>query len=130
MRTINSWWTYECLSFVGRGILIYFHSKKTQMPNTSNLFYFGTKPYMFRKVYHSITQQPQNRYDIYLMLYVQSYNPDDGRRDRPKQSERLLYQNKINLRYCASGSFCYRNYERFFQEWSIWFNFNVLIFIF
>jgi len=30
--------------------------------------------------------QPQNLYDIY-MLYVQSYIPDDGRRDRTKHVE-------------------------------------------
>jgi hypothetical protein len=40
-------------------------------------------------------------YGIYLMLYVQSQTPDDGRRDRPKHVE--CYKNKINVRYCASG---------------------------
>jgi hypothetical protein len=30
------------------------------------------------------SKQPQNLYDIYLMLYVQSSTPDDGRKDRPK----------------------------------------------
>jgi len=29
-------------------------------------------------------KQPQNFYDIYLLLYVQSWTPDDGRKDRPK----------------------------------------------
>jgi hypothetical protein len=33
------------------------------------------------------SKQPQNLYDMYLMLYVQSYTPDDGRRDRPKHVE-------------------------------------------
>jgi hypothetical protein len=33
------------------------------------------------------SQQPQYLYDIYLVLYVQSYTPDDGRRDRPKHVE-------------------------------------------
>jgi len=32
-------------------------------------------------------KQPQNRYDIYLMLYVQSWTPDYGRKDRPKHVE-------------------------------------------
>jgi len=63
------------------------------MHNISNLFYFGTTVYMFRTVSPSIirslklyiqhrvyvipvlwllaSKQPQNRYDIYLMLYVQ-----------------------------------------------------------
>jgi len=49
---------------------------------------FGVPLYMFRTVFPSINrssrlfiQQP-NRYC--LLLYVQSWNPDDGRRDRPK----------------------------------------------
>jgi hypothetical protein len=62
------------------------------MHNISNLFYFGTTLYMFRTVSPSIIRslrlyiqhhaiqvlwllafkQPQNLYDIYLMLYVQS----------------------------------------------------------
>jgi hypothetical protein len=33
------------------------------------------------------SKQPQNLYDIYLMLYIQSYAPDDKRRDRPKHVE-------------------------------------------
>jgi len=32
-------------------------------------------------------KQPQDLYDIYLMLYVESYTPDDGRRDRQKHVE-------------------------------------------
>jgi hypothetical protein len=74
------------------------------MHNISNLFYFGTTLYMFRTVFLSIirslklyiqhhtiqvlwllaSKEPQNLYDIYLMLYVQSQTPDDGRKDRPK----------------------------------------------
>jgi len=64
------------------------------MHNISNLFYFGIKVYMFRAVPPSIirslrlyiqrqvyviqvlwlleSKQPQNLYDIYLMLYAQS----------------------------------------------------------
>jgi len=64
------------------------------MHNTSNLFYFGTTLYLFRTVFRSIIRslrlyiehqvyviqvlwllvrkQPQNLYDIYLTLYVQS----------------------------------------------------------
>jgi len=33
------------------------------------------------------SKQPQNLYDIYLMLYVQSQTHDDGRKDRPKHVE-------------------------------------------
>jgi len=69
-----------------------FYSKTSQMHNISNLFYFGTTLYMVRTVSPSIirglrlyiqhqvchtcgcllaSKQPQNLYDIYLMLYVQ-----------------------------------------------------------
>ena len=77
---------------VGPCIVIYFYSKTNQMHNISNLFYFGTILYMFRTVSPSIIgslrlyiqhqvyviqvlwllSQPQNLYDIYLMLYAQS----------------------------------------------------------
>jgi hypothetical protein len=33
------------------------------------------------------SKQSTNLYDIYLMLYVQSCTPDDGRKDRPKHVE-------------------------------------------
>ena len=62
------------------------------MHNVSNLFYFGTTLYMFRTVFPSIirslrlyiqhhtiqvlwlraSKQPQNLFDLYLMLYLQS----------------------------------------------------------
>jgi len=68
---------------------MYFYSKTNQMHNISNLFYFGTTLYMFRTFLLSIIRsirlyiqhqvyviqvlwQPQNLYDIKLMLYVQS----------------------------------------------------------
>ena len=75
-----------------------FYSKTNQMHNISNLFYFGTILYMFRTVspfiigslrlciQHQVyviqvlwllasgpaSKQPQNLYDICLMLFVQS----------------------------------------------------------
>ena len=33
------------------------------------------------------SKQSTNLYDIYLMLYVQSWTPDYGRKDRPKHVE-------------------------------------------
>ena len=80
------------LTFVGPCIVIYFYSTTNQMHNTSNLFYFRTTLYIFQTVslsiirslrlyiqHHTIqvlwllaSKQPQNLYDIYLMLYVQS----------------------------------------------------------
>jgi len=50
------------------------------MHNISNLFYFGITWLLASK-------QPQDLYDIYLMLYVQSYTPDDGLRDHLKHVE-------------------------------------------
>jgi hypothetical protein len=95
------------MTFVGPRIIIYFYSKTNQIHNISNLFYFGTTLYMFRTVspsiirslrlyiqHHTIqvmwllaSKQPHNLCDIYLMLYVQSYTPDDGWKDRPKYVE-------------------------------------------
>jgi len=48
-----------------------------------------------RYCYHLVpaSKQPQNLYDIYLMLYVQSWTPDDVRKDRPKHV--VLLQNKF-----------------------------------
>ena len=97
---------YTNLTFVRPRIVIYFYSKTNQMQNISNLFYFGITLYMFRTVFppiirslrlyiqhHTIqvlwllaSKQPQNLCDtsIYLMLYVSSQTPDDGRKNRPK----------------------------------------------
>jgi len=80
------------LTSVGPCIVIYFYSKTNQMHNISNLFYFGTTLYILRTVFPSIirslrlyiqhqvyviqvrwllaSKQPQNIYDMYLMLYV------------------------------------------------------------
>jgi hypothetical protein len=38
--------------------------------------------------------------DTYLLLYVQFWTPDDGRKDRPKHVE-CYPKNKINLRICC-----------------------------
>jgi len=34
-----------------------------------------------------LASSQQNLFDMYLMLYVQSWTPDDGRKDRPKHAE-------------------------------------------
>ena len=49
--------------------------------------------------------QSTNLYDIYLMLCVQSWTPDDGRKDRPKHVEWY----SINSINCTSSCFYYRN---------------------
>ena len=84
----------QFLTFVGPCIVIYFYSKTNQLHDISNVFYFGTTLYMFRTVFPSIIRslrmyiqhqvyviqvlwllagkQPQNVYDLYVMLYVHS----------------------------------------------------------
>ena len=41
------------------------------------------------------SKQPQNLYDLYLMLYVQTQTLDDGRKDRPKHVQRYSKINKF-----------------------------------
>ena len=47
--------------------------------------YIQHQVYVIQILWLLASKQPQNLYNIYLMLYVQS--PDDGRRDRPKHVE-------------------------------------------
>jgi len=79
--------------------------KPTRCTGVSNLFYFEMTLYMFRMVFTSIIRssrlyiQLSNRYccllaskqtavsDKCLLLYVQSWTPDDGQKDRPKHVE-------------------------------------------
>jgi hypothetical protein len=104
--------------FVGPRIVVYFYCKTNQMLNISNIFYFGTTLYMFWMVFSSIikslrlyiqhhttqvlwlfaSKQPQKLYDIYLILYAQSQNPDDGRKDRPKHVEGFRRRNNLRNR--------------------------------
>ena len=51
------------------------------------------------------SKQSTNLYDIYLMLYIQSGTPDDGRKDRPKHVEWY----SVNSKNCASSWFYCRN---------------------
>jgi len=55
------------------------------------------------------SKKPQNLhvYDIYLMLYVQSWTPDDGRRDLPKHVECFL-----GFSYRAS----FKHYDKGYQQ--------------
>jgi len=82
----------KCFDFLYNFCLKHFYSKSNQMHNITILFYFGTTLYMFRTVFPSIiwilrlyiqhhtiqvlwllaSKHPQDLYDMYLMLYVQS----------------------------------------------------------
>jgi len=81
--------------------------KSTRCTNVTNLFYFRMTLYMFRTVFPSIIRSSRlyiqqqeyvkqillsacrQRYlfDIFLLLYIQSWTPDDRRKDRPKHVE-------------------------------------------
>ena len=66
--------------------------KPTRCTNVSNLFYFGMTLYMFRTVFPSIIRSSrlyiqQQAFVKQILLYVQSWTPDDGRKDRPKHVE-------------------------------------------
>jgi len=130
------------LSFVGPCIVIYFYSKTNQMHNISNLFYFGTTLYMFRTVSPSIigSLRLYIQYQVYVIqvlwllgcLLASSqaatepvwHIPDTVCKilvsrwwmERPSETCRVLFQNKINLRYCASGWFYYRNILDYFKH--------------
>jgi len=82
--------------------------KPTRCTSLSNLFYFGTVLYMFRKVFPSIANREQYRVDRWLLLYVKSWTPGDGRKDRPKH---VKCHSKIKQIWyvCTSSWFCYRN---------------------
>ena len=98
-------------------------------------FIFGMTPYMFRTVLPSIIRssrlmmimcqtdtavclasRQQYLFDICLLLYVQSWTPDDGWQDLPKHV--VLFQNKIIWYIDASGWFYYRNILRCAALWT------------
>jgi hypothetical protein len=60
------------------------------------------------------SKQSTNLYDTYLTLYVQSWTPDDGRKDRPKHVEWY----SVNSENCASSWFCYRNISWCMIPWT------------
>jgi hypothetical protein len=52
----------------------FFNSKTNQKHSISNLFYFGCMIAISFPLFHLVptSKQPQNLYDLYLMVYVQS----------------------------------------------------------
>jgi hypothetical protein len=100
------------------------------MHNISNLSYFGTTLYMFRTVFSPIIRGlrlyiQHHIYAIQVLWLLASkqvavsvwHIPDAvctvldswWWTERPSETCRVLFQNKINLRYCASSWFYYRN---------------------
>jgi len=108
------------LVFVGPCIVLYFYSKTNQMHNISNLFYFGTTLYMFRRVSPSIIRSLilYTQHQVYAIETEPVWHIPDvvgavldswWWTERPSETCRVLFQNKINLRHCASCWFYYRN---------------------
>jgi len=104
------------LTFVEPCIVIYFCSKTNQMHNISNLFYFGTTLYMFRTVCGCLLTSSHGTCMAYTWccMYRLRFLKMDGETVRNmSETCRVLFQNKINLRCCASGWFYYRNVRIF-----------------
>ena len=71
----------------------------------SSRLYIQHRVYVIQVRWLPASGKSTNLYDIYLMLYVHSWTPDDGRKDRPKHAEWYW----INSKNCASTWFYYRN---------------------
>jgi hypothetical protein len=102
-----------------------FYSKTNQMHNISNLFYFRATLYMFRTVSPSIIRSLRLYDETSRSRYQAAtesvwHTPDAvctvldfwWWTERPSETRRLLFQNKINLRYFASYWSYYRNILR------------------
>jgi hypothetical protein len=84
----------------------FFYSKTNEMHNFLKLNYFGITLCMFWAVLLSIIRSL--RPYMYLLLYVQSWTPDDGRKFRPKHAECYSKINKFEKLVHLVG-FYYRN---------------------
>jgi hypothetical protein len=71
----------------------------TRYSNFYNLFYFWDNALHVSDGPSVcwLARRQKYLFDIHLLLYVQSWTPDDGRKDRPKHVERYP-KNKINWR--------------------------------
>ena len=78
------------------------------MHNISNVFYFGTTLCMFRTVSPSIMRSLRLYIQHQLYVIRVMWLMMDGE----TETCRVLFQNKINLRYCASDWFYCRNILR------------------
>jgi len=61
----------------------------------SSRLYIQHQVYVIQVSWLLASKQFTNLYDIYLMLYVQSWTPDDGRKDRPKHVKWYSIDSKI-----------------------------------
>jgi len=122
--------TMQNLMLIWPCIVIYYFNKTNHMHKCIKFILFGVTLYIFRTVFPSIIRSPrlyiqqpnwyccllgsklassqQYLFDICLLLYEQSWTPDDGRKDLPKYVES---HPKIKWIWHtgASSWFCYRN---------------------
>jgi len=61
----------------------------------SSRLYIQHQVYVIQVNWLLAGKQSTNLYNIYLMLYVQSWTPDDGRKDRPKHVQWYSISSKI-----------------------------------
>jgi hypothetical protein len=85
-----------------------FYSKTNQMHNISNLFYFGTTLH----VSDGLSVHNQEPRTVHTASGICTVLDSWWCTERPSETCTMLFQNKINLRYCASGWFYYRNILR------------------
>jgi len=94
-RTITTYQFSTNLTFIGPCIVIYSYNKTKKNASVSQITRCKTL-YMFRTVFPSIIRS--SRLHICLLLYVQSWAPDDGRKDRPKHVECFTRINNLRNR--------------------------------
>jgi hypothetical protein len=94
------------------------------MHNILNIFCFGTTLYIFRTIFlsniRSLRLYIQHQlYVIHVLWLLASGNEMELHSnswwwtERPSETCTVLFQNKINLRYCASSWFYYSNILRY-----------------
>jgi len=72
-------------------------------------FIFRIELYMFQTDFLSIIRRLV-LHDIYLLLCIQYYTPDDGQKTCPKHVE--FYSKNKFVKIIASRWFCYKNISR------------------
>jgi hypothetical protein len=90
------------LMFVEPCIVIYFYSKTNQVHNISILFYFYL--YLHVACWQAATESVWHIPDAVCTVLDSWWWTE-----RSSETHKVLFQNKINLRYCASGWFYCRN---------------------
>jgi hypothetical protein len=107
---------YLCCSMYCLYVNVYCHRVKTQLQLINKYIYRFVDCLLAGTRWNLVpaSKQSTNLYDICPKLYVQSWTPDDGRKDRPKHVEWY----SINSKNCASSWFYSRNISRCTVPWT------------